>query len=275
MSPPAPAVTVLMYHALVEASAAGNGAVHIKIGLFAQHMAWLHAQGYEAITVTELYRRLTAGQLTANSVVITFDDGYLSLLKYAAPTLAKYNLAATLFVTTDFVGRPDYSTAEFAQSVPQRDRPLTWAEIKVLRDAGWDIQAHSCTHRPHAALTIAQLKHELTSSKQLIGSQLEINPRFYAYPYGSYNRLTLRSLVATGYAAGFSVHSGQVGAASDLRRLPRAEINTGCGPAVFAQLVRTGYPSGKQRRRARLRDIIFRYPIIKDAIQALFTKAIN
>ena len=270
-----PALTVLMYHALLENPVAGVGAVHIEVGLFARHMAWLHARGYQVLTVPALYQRLRAGQPLAGCVVLTFDDGYLSLLRHAAPILARYGFAPTLFVTTGFVGQPDYRTADFARSAPPADRPLNWPEIRELHRAGWDIQAHSSTHRPHAALPPAHLHAEMADSKRLLAEQLGIDAQFYAFPYGSYDRHALRALAAHGYAAGFSVHSGPVTPASDLRRLLRVEINTGCDPAVFARLVQTGYASRAAGYRAHLRDAMFHFPALKDALQAVFSNAIN
>lgn len=273
-----PKVTVLMYHALVQTQSAAHG-VHITADLFEQHIAWLHAHGYEAITVTELYARLITNQLAPNTIVITFDDGYWSLLRWATPILTRYNFTATLFLTTGFVGLPDFSTAPaaFAQAVPPHDRPLSWAEIQTLQQAGWDIQAHSCTHRPHTTLTASELRMELELSRRLISSHFPRcpYPLFYAFPYGNYNRHVLRALEAAGYVAGFSVHSGQASTHNDLRRLPRIEINTTCTLSVFEHLVRTGYTSDAKRNSAKLRDVLFKYPVLKDILQKLVPKLVN
>ena len=266
--------TVLMYHALVEKRDSDLHPVHIEIAMFEQQMGWLHAQGYDGITVEEWYSRWSAKQLSRPAVVITFDDGYSSLMDRAAPILKKYGFAATLFLTTDFVGMPAFN-AEFAQAVPPCQRPLTWAEVQTLQVAGWDIQAHSCSHRPHAALPIAQLKAELETSKQIIVNQLNNRVKFYAFPYGNYNRQALKALQDAGYWAGFAVHSGQISPTSDLRRLPRIEINADCSSSVFAKLVRTGHASTPGKYRARLRNALFYFPLVKDVMQKAFGSFVN
>ena len=266
--------TVLMYHALVEKRDSGGHPVHIEVAMFEQQLSWLHAQGYDGITVEEWYSRRSAKQHSRPAVVITFDDGYSSLVDRAAPILKKYGFAATLFLTTDFVGMPAFP-AEFAQAVPPGQRPLTWAEVQTLQAAGWDIQAHSCTHRPHAALPVVQLKIELESSRQTIVNQTNSCAKFYAFPYGNYSRQVLRALQDAGYWAGFAVHSGQISPTSDLRRLPRIEVNADCSSSVFAKLVRTGYASTPGKYRARLRDALFYFPLVKDAMQKAFGGFVN
>lgn len=259
-----------MYHALVEQPPrAGQQSIHIEVSRFAQQLAWLHAQGYAAITVAELDGHLASGQLPAKTVVLTFDDGYLSLRQWAAPLLARYDFRATLFLTTDFVGEADYSAApaDFAQTAPPGDRPLTWPEIRELSATGWAIEAHSCAHWPHAGLAAAALTRELTQSRQLIERELGSPARFYAFPYGSYDRRTLRALGAAGYRAGFSVHGGLVSRRSDRRRLPRIELNTSCELPTFSRLVRTGYASTTDHYRARLRNALFHFPLLKDGLR--------
>ena len=263
-------VAVLMYHALLAGPpAAGVHPVHIGVEAFAGQLAWLHAQGYVAVSVAELAAGRRSGPPPgARLVAITFDDGYLSLLDHAAPLLARYGFRATLFLTTGFVGQPDFTAApDFAPTTPPGDRPLTWAEVRALRDAGWAIEAHSHRHRPHANLAPAGLRQELAHSRDLIGRELGHPPRFYAFPYGSYDRHALRALAGAGYRAGFSVHGGLVTPASDGRRLPRLEINTSTALRVFEKLVRTGYASPAEKYRARLRDALFHYPVLKDGIQ--------
>ena len=150
-----------------------------------------------------------------------------------------------------------------AQAAAPGQRPPTWAEVGALQEAGWDIQGHSCTHRPHAALPVAQLKIELEASRQTIVNQINSRVKFYAFPYGNYSRQVLRALQDVGYWASFAVQSGQICPTSDLRRLLRIEINADCSSSVFAKLVRTGYASTPGKYRARLRDALFYFPLVQ------------
>jgi peptidoglycan/xylan/chitin deacetylase (PgdA/CDA1 family) len=271
-----PATSVLMYHALVEKPVPGLHPLHLDCALFEQHLAWLQAQGYAGITATELCRRLDSRLPASKAVALTFDDGYLSLLTLAAPLLRKYNFAATLFLTTGFANEPDFSVAPaFAHDVPSTDRPLTWAEVKTLQELGWDIQAHSHRHRPHAELSAPELATEMQESRRCIAEQLGQAPHLYAFPYGSYSRHALAQLAQSGYAAGFSVHSGQATLSSDRRRLPRLEMNSQCDLPRFARLVETGYVSRQKAYRAHLRDALFRFPIVKDSLRKTLGMRIN
>ena len=264
--------TVLMYHALTEKWEQGVHSIHIEVEMFEQQMAWLNAQNYESITVTELYHRLSNKLSIANTIVITFDDGYLSLLHRASPILKKYGLVATLFLTTDFVGMPKYALkSDFTRGLPSTDRPLTWNELSEMQSNGWDIQAHSCTHRAHDELIDEQLAMELEGSRYSINKYLGNNSAFYAFPFGNYNKNVLDKLIKAKYLAGFSVHGGQVSGASDLKRLPRNEINTECTLRVFAKLVRSGCRSDVDEYRSRLRNMLFYYPLIKDFIKKVAT----
>lgn len=257
-----------MYHALTDTWEPGVHPIHIGVEMFEQQMAWLSMQNYESITVTELYQRLSKKMSIANTIVITFDDGYLSLLNKASPVLKKYGFVATLFLTTGFVGMSNYALAgDFARDLPPADRPLTWEELLEMQSSGWDIQAHSCTHRAHDTLLDEELARELDESKYVVKDRLNKDPKFYAFPFGNYNENSLNRLLKANYLAGFSVHSGQVSAASDIRRLPRNEINMECALPLFARLARSGYRSNLEKYRCWLRNLLFYYPRIKDFVK--------
>jgi peptidoglycan/xylan/chitin deacetylase (PgdA/CDA1 family) len=55
----------------------------------------------------DLVAALRAGTLPDNAIGITFDDAYLDNLIHAKPVLEKYEIPATLFVPTGFVGRDE------------------------------------------------------------------------------------------------------------------------------------------------------------------------
>ncbi|MBW8001522.1 MAG: polysaccharide deacetylase family protein [Planctomycetes bacterium] len=59
---------------------------------------------YRVIPLFELIEEVRKGQQNTDTVAITFDDGYLDNLTNGLPLLEKYQLPATIFVTSEMVG---------------------------------------------------------------------------------------------------------------------------------------------------------------------------
>jgi peptidoglycan/xylan/chitin deacetylase (PgdA/CDA1 family) len=71
---------------------------------FEAHMAQL-AKHHRVISLAKAVAELRSGKdLPADSVAITFDDGYESVYTIAYPVLKKYGLPATVFLVTDWIG---------------------------------------------------------------------------------------------------------------------------------------------------------------------------
>src|ERR1700743_3130403 len=119
-------VPILMYHALVEKHTAKLHTVHITVEAFRIQMEWLAAQGYQAITINEMLNGFAASQ-SGKYCVITFDDGYQSLYKYAMPILKQYGFCATLYLTTGAVDQNDFSNLKGLnlKTLPANDKPLS------------------------------------------------------------------------------------------------------------------------------------------------------
>ena len=62
-------------------------------------------QGYEIISLDQLYDILLAKKSVTNKVLFTFDDGYKDNLTLALPIFEKYNIPFTVYVTTSFPDR--------------------------------------------------------------------------------------------------------------------------------------------------------------------------
>ena len=75
------------------------------------------------------------------TVVLTFDDGYLSHLTFVAPLLKKYGFGGTFFITEGL----DFKT--------NKDRYLTWEQIKEMHDMGFEIANHSIGHASSTAMS--------------------------------------------------------------------------------------------------------------------------
>jgi peptidoglycan/xylan/chitin deacetylase (PgdA/CDA1 family) len=71
---------------------------------FAQHMQVLRKHA-NPIRLSELVHHLSRGSLPAGSVAVTFDDGYLDNFKCARPLLERYQIPATVFVCTGYLGK--------------------------------------------------------------------------------------------------------------------------------------------------------------------------
>ncbi|MDZ7344878.1 MAG: polysaccharide deacetylase family protein, partial [candidate division KSB1 bacterium] len=95
MQPP-----VLAYHLVDRRMDAGIA--WISPPRFERQIAWLAENGYRSSTVSESLQ--PDNQAGGKAVVITFDDGYQSLLKYAFPILTRYGFRANVFVVAAYVG---------------------------------------------------------------------------------------------------------------------------------------------------------------------------
>src|SRR5215217_5366262 len=72
---------------------------------------------FHVIPVSELVQSLQQKSLPANSVCITFDDGYTDNYLFAKPILEKYNCPATLFIPSQFIGQ---------------EHPFWWEELEAI-----------------------------------------------------------------------------------------------------------------------------------------------
>lgn len=134
-------------------------------------------------------------------VTFTFDDARVSSYTNAAPTLAKYGLKGTNYVTTGCVGMTTTpNTCHAANDV----KYMTWAQVKALQNTyGWEIGSHSVTHPYLAsynadddqptALTDAQVVSEVTQSKSALLAQ-GIDAKSFASPYGDYDAFSLQTI---------------------------------------------------------------------------------
>ena len=164
---------------------------------FEMQMQYLKVNGYESITLDELFEwQHGLRSLPEKSVVITFDDGDRSVLEVAKPILEEYDYRATLFIVTGKVGQK-WSGVE----------NLSWEELRELQATGrFSIQSHS--HDLHWKVSTAggpqpvfvaaseghhtmsggpwteQVLEDLKESRRLIEQELGQPANFLAWPYG-------------------------------------------------------------------------------------------
>ena len=77
-----------------------DGSLFISVELFVKRLQTLMDGGFRVVTLPEGLSRLAANALPEKSVVLTFDDGFYSFYQVAWPILKRYNLPATVYLTT-------------------------------------------------------------------------------------------------------------------------------------------------------------------------------
>ncbi|NMP33053.1 polysaccharide deacetylase family protein [Thalassotalea sp. M1531] len=93
-------LSILIYHQVLEQAEPMHPSEPDKVR-FRWQMKLLRDH-YNPLSLSQATRLLKEGNLPANSVCVTFDDGYLNNLEVALPILKEFDIPATVFVATRF-----------------------------------------------------------------------------------------------------------------------------------------------------------------------------
>ena len=152
------------------------------------------------------FSRAVAGDVPRKAVAVTFDDAYRSVDTLARPVLDELGWPATIYAPTDWAGREEPMTwpgiDEWLGGPHERELlPLDWDELRELRDAGWEVGSHTCSHPHLTALGDADLERELAASREVCVRELGSCPSI-AYPYGDVDDRVVAATAAAGYTTG-------------------------------------------------------------------------
>ncbi|OWQ84449.1 hypothetical protein CDN99_24480 [Roseateles aquatilis] len=192
-------VPILCYHRI----GTTGGKMAVSPANFAAQMEWLVRNDYRVLRLSQLTGYLEGREpLPPKSVVVTFDDGYESVYRFAYPVLRKLGLPATMFVYTDFVGAGD---------------AVSWAQLAEMQGSGlMDVQSHSKSHRNLIERAAGEnderyrrnLDQETAGPRDQLEQKLGGQVRHYAYPYGDANEQVLDTLTRQKYTLAVTVNPG-------------------------------------------------------------------
>jgi peptidoglycan/xylan/chitin deacetylase (PgdA/CDA1 family) len=218
------------FKALVYKNIDSNGVSNennISPARFEEHMKALSEAGYNAISVQNIIDFVEKGAaLPENPVLITFDDGYLSVYDHAYPVLKKYGMKAAVFTIGVSMGTDKYRNTDIVDM-----SYLGWDEAKRMTDSGvFEIGSHSYDMHLYPPFEpnpescrdgmarlpgesekdyIAALRQDIESYinlyEQKMGKRLEI----FSFPSGKYNNYIEVLLCEYGIKATFTLKDGE------------------------------------------------------------------
>ncbi|MCK4782991.1 MAG: family 78 glycoside hydrolase catalytic domain, partial [Desulfobacteraceae bacterium] len=122
-------------------------------------------------------------------VVLTFDDGCKSDVKFVMPLLKKYGFGATFFITEGYKYHKGWKEEHY----------LSWEDVKKIHDAGFEIGNHTRTHPNVAELPKEQIRAEIEYIEQRCREYGIAVPKTFCYPGFRYSRDAVEVLREKGY----------------------------------------------------------------------------
>lgn len=201
-------VPILVYHALGLAPAgAPFPGLYVSDSDFKDEMAWLHTNGYQAVTLDEVMRAwYHGGTLPHKPIVVTFDNGYPEQVTFAPAVMAKYGWPGVLNEITEDHLHPD--------------------QIRHVLKYGWEVDSHSLTHPDLTTASASDLHDEVAGSRAFLRHTFHIPVNSFCYPSSRYNAAVIAAVKSAGYTNATTENAGYATSA-DPFLLDRFEIESG------------------------------------------------
>jgi peptidoglycan/xylan/chitin deacetylase (PgdA/CDA1 family) len=211
---------ILLYHHIDYDNNSERYNVHLD--RFAEQMQALADWGYTAITITDLIKAITdGGYLPPRPIVITFDDGHLSVYENAFPVMQSHGFPGVTYVVARWLKAEDFTGVE---------------ELNEMMAAGWEVGSHSATHADISKDT-SLTNYEVLQSKKILEEALSTPINTFAYPFGAFKNLIGDRVRRYGYLGGMGLGVGWTHGERSIYYMKRIEVNGGYDMDAFADLL--------------------------------------
>lgn len=272
-------VAVLAYHGVRDARSTASGTseeLHVRRTTLERQLRAVRALA-SPISL-EQWRRARQGgpALPDRSVLVTFDDGYRSVLQPALPVLERYEVPAVVFVCTGPAQRGEllwYDAMERRgrASEIERAKRLSYARWRVLLDEVRkpaeesderavmtpgevgslakhqlvEIGAHSVDHPVLSQLSVDAQRRQIVDSIDTLRDWTAKPIRAFAYPNGQrgdFTDDTIRMVQECGIDAAFSTEPRIAACDDPMRGCPRFTMMDAISDAHLAQYLSLSWP---------------------------------
>ena len=201
-----------MYHRIAEETFDPWG-LSVHPSRFEEQMEWL-ASNRKVLPLVTFAEKQADRTLAADSIAVTFDDGYACLAKIAAPILHRLGFPATVFIPAELMGRGrEYWWDDIQRLVLEADverLEIDRSEIslgpRTSDDEAWQPHAPPRSERQKAFQELWSILHKMPDRKREASlDQIRGQTGMRAEPRASHRSMTeaeARSLTALGVECG-------------------------------------------------------------------------
>lgn len=204
---------------------------------FEKQMNYLKSEGYHTLTLQEIKKFYENGAtLPKKSVLITIDDAFQSVHKYAYPILKSLQFHAVSFVVLGWLSQK--------QKVfdPTVSMVMSKKELEKMKDV-FEFANHTTNlHIRHSDGTAAMqlvsmedLKKDLIACGEYVDS-----PDVFAYPFGIYDAKDSERLTKADVNYAFTTTPGTNTIDTPLLELHRDTVTLGCSIEEFKAIIERG-----------------------------------
>jgi peptidoglycan/xylan/chitin deacetylase (PgdA/CDA1 family) len=191
-------VPILLYHYVEyvkDKKDTKRQSLDILPSTFDKQIKTLQDAGYTFMTASELADVLDGkATLPVKPILITFDDGHWDLDTDILPILKKYNVKATAYIISGFIGGSDFLSAN---------------QLKDVINSGLvEIGAHTVHHIALAKRFHPIVQFEVNQSKSSLETDYNLHIVSFAYPDGSFDQQAIDVVKAAGFRTAVSTLPG-------------------------------------------------------------------
>lgn len=274
-----PGVAVLSYHGVRESNGVDDAVslpwLHLAAQEFEAHCRFIR-EACNPISLSQWRDAVNGGPpLPPRPVLLTFDDGYRSVLTVARGILSRHEIPAVAFVATEAVERSEllwfdavdrthgekavepmkhlpfdeWRARTKASVTPVKDddpnAPLSVDEVRLLSETSlFEIGAHTMSHLMLTRADCSVQAAEIRGSKEKIESWIGKKVHAFAYPNGDFTDETVRLVREAGYSCAFTAKEGFSPRACLSFAMPRFFVMRSLGVAELAHRLTYSWRAG-------------------------------
>lgn len=202
-----------------------------------EHFEWLKANGYRVVSLDNIIAARNGGpKLPPKALLLTFDDGYLSMYTRVFPLLKLFDYPAVIGLVGEWLEAGADGQVLYGDRLMARENFVTWPQVQEMAASGLvEVASHSyglhkgARSNPQgnmisAAITriydpannhyendteyVARIRADLARNSALIARHTGKKPRVMIWPYGAYNLLGVSAAEAEGMPITMNLDAG-------------------------------------------------------------------